>query len=322
MATINGLYVFVDSEEVSFNVEATEHPVESGIDITDHVRRKAFTLTISGEIVGKNANSTLSKLKQIHNNGELCKYSGRNAISNCLITSFATGHPNTIWGGCKFSMTLKEVRTATTSYKKTKTTTKTGTQQVNQKSADEWVYHKVKKGDTVWALVAASKAPYKSLSRPAINGKSYSACDWVMAKNQSAFSRKGDFGTLQIGKKLCVGLRKGSTTASGSKKTTTTKKYTVTVECTGSNLYIDTVNVSYYKEGKLCKATIKKLGTFVYSADAGKQFQVYAIPNRKVGKFHFRRFSGGPWAKVSTPIRRVEKLAKNSLVGIHFSKQK
>ncbi len=212
MAKINGLYIFIQEESRNFGVEVTEHAVETGVDITDHVKRNPVTISLTGEIVGKNAASVQSKIQKMHQSGTLCKYVGRTTLSNCLITEFSTGHPNTIWGGCSFSMTLKEVRTASTSYKKatttkTKTTKKTGTQQKTTKSKVVNVYHKVKKGDTVWALVAASKAPYKSLKRPAINGKSYSACNWVMAKNPSAFSRKGDFGTLQIGKQLIVGQR-------------------------------------------------------------------------------------------------------------------
>jgi len=213
MATINGLYIFVENEDVTHGVSVTEHPVETGIEITDHVKRKGITISITGEIVGKNAASVVAKIRQMHTTGVLCSYAGRNTMSNCLITELSTGHPHNIWGGCEFSMTLKEIRVAATSYKatasnKTKSQTKkTGTQQVKKQSKETWVYHKVKKGDTVWALVASNKAPYKNLNRPAINGKKYSACDWVMQKNQSAFSRRGDFRTLQIGKKLVVGKR-------------------------------------------------------------------------------------------------------------------
>lgn len=222
MALINGLYIFVEDESRTYSVNVTEHTVEAGISISDHVKRNAMTLSIAGEIVGKNSASIQAQIMQMHHNGIVCKYSGRTALANCLITEFSTGHPNNIWGGCSFSMTLKEIRTAKTSYKKptTKSTNKTGTQQVTVKSKITYVYHTVKKGDTVWALVAASKAPYKNLSRPKISGKSYSACDWVMAMNQSAFSRKGDFRTLQIGKKIIVGQRTVTTGASagGRKK--------------------------------------------------------------------------------------------------------
>lgn len=213
MALLNGLYIFVTDEERSYGVDVTEHTVETGITISDHVKRKAITLTISGEIVGKNSASIQSQLMQMHHKGVVCSYTGRSTLSNCLITEFATSHPNSVWGGCEFTMTLKEIRTASTSYKaatkSTKTAKKTSTQQVAKKSNETYVYHTVKKGDTIWALVASSNAPYRNLSRPKLNGKSYNACDWVMAQNQSAFSRKGDFRTLQIGKKIVVGVRSG-----------------------------------------------------------------------------------------------------------------
>lgn len=195
MAKINGIYVFVKDENKSFGVQATEHPVESGIDITDHVKRNPITMSISGEIVGENASSVMSKLKQIHQSGTFVKYVGRTTLNNCIITDFSTSHPHNIWGGCSFAMTLKEIRVASTSYKKKKDT---GNQQPVKKSEEEWVYHTVKSGDCVWNLVAAKNAPYKQYGM---------TCDEIMALNPDAFSRPGDFRTLQVGAKLKMGKR-------------------------------------------------------------------------------------------------------------------
>ena len=206
MAKLNGLYIFVVDENMNYGVEVTEHTVETGIEISDHVKRKGVTLSLTGEIVGSNASSVLSSIKQMHLNGTLCKYIGRTTLSNCLITEFTTGHPHTIWGGCEFSMTLKEVRTASTSYKKTKNDTKkSGTQQTTKNSKETFVYHTVKKGDTIWDLVAAPNAPYKKYGL---------TCDDVMKMNPGAFSRSGDFRTLQIGAKLVIGVRNGTATDS------------------------------------------------------------------------------------------------------------
>ena len=201
MGTINGQYIFVKDEEASFGVDVTEHTVEKGVAISDHVKRHAATLSITGELVGPNAASVRTKLRQMHQNGTVCNYSGRSILNNCLITDFSTSHPNTIWGGCEFSMTLKEIRTAKTSYKATgttKKTQKTGTQQTTKKSKDENVYYTVKKGDCIWNLVAAPNAPFKKYGL---------SCDEVMKLNQSAFSGKGDFRTLQIGAQIIVGKR-------------------------------------------------------------------------------------------------------------------
>ena len=79
--------------------------------------------------------------------------------------------------------------------KSTAATTNGGTQQVNSKSGTA-VYHTVKKGDTIWALVNKS---YKSL------GKSV---QWVIDNNSKCFSRKGDATTLKIGSKLLMGYKK------------------------------------------------------------------------------------------------------------------
>lgn len=208
MATLNGLYMFVIDEQASYGVEVTEHPVETGVSLTDHVKRNGITLSIRGELVGINTTSTLTKFRTMHNSGTVCKYVGRLTLPNCLITDMSVTATHKVWGGYEISMTLKEIRTASTSYTKTTSGGRSaGTQQVTPKSGVEYVYHTVKKGDTVWALVASNKAPYKNLKRPNIKLKSYSACNWVMAKNPNAFSRSGDFGTLKIGYKLIVGQR-------------------------------------------------------------------------------------------------------------------
>lgn len=200
MATINDMYIFVESEDFSYNVELPEHTVETGVNVSDHVQRKATTLSISGEIVGTTAESIRNRLQQLEQEGILCEYIGRNRLTNCLISNFAVTYEVDVWGGCRFSMNLKEVRTAGSSYKTTtsKNTQKTGTQQIVKNSKNSYIYHTVKKGECVWELVAAIGAPYKKYGL---------TCDEVMKLNQDAFSRKGDFKTLQIGKKIIVGKR-------------------------------------------------------------------------------------------------------------------
>lgn len=195
MAKLNGMKIFVESEDVDYGVEVTEHVTETGVPLSDHVKRNAITLSISGEIVGKDASSIILNIKRLQRKGATCKYTGRVSLSKCVITSFSTSYSSGIWGGCEFSMTLKEIRTAKTSYGTTKSKS---TQQTTKKSKAEFVYHTVKKGDCVWNLVAAPKAPYRKYGW---------SCEKVMKQNPDAFSRKGDFRTLKIGYKLKVGKR-------------------------------------------------------------------------------------------------------------------
>lgn len=51
MALINGIYIHVTDEKVSRSVDASTHSVESGSDITDHIKPQPTVLSLSGEIV-------------------------------------------------------------------------------------------------------------------------------------------------------------------------------------------------------------------------------------------------------------------------------
>ena len=115
MASLNGIYIFVKDEQLKRSVDVTSHAVESGIELTDHVKAQARTLSISGEIVGTSSAANQQKIKDMMNNGTLINYSGRNIMKNAQITSFNTSHPNTIWGGCSFDLELKEVSIAKSS---------------------------------------------------------------------------------------------------------------------------------------------------------------------------------------------------------------
>lgn len=74
--------------------------------------------------------------------------------------------------------------------------TNAGTQQVTSGSGTKKaVYHTVKRGDTVWALVNKS---YKNLN---------TTVSWVINNNPKAFSKKGDATTLKVGAKLLMGYK-------------------------------------------------------------------------------------------------------------------
>lgn len=209
MALINNNYVFVTDESMTKDIESTSYAVEKGIDLTDHIHRKPIEISITGMIGNHNgvkAYEIINNLTKLQKSGSLVRYLGRNEASNMQIQSFETSHPNSVWGGCEFSMTLKEVRIAKAAYAPPKTTAtkkkSVGTKQVSN-GTNKKIYHTVKKGNTVWALVTKN---YKNLEPK--YSKIMDKCNWVMKQNPNAFSRKGDFGTLKIGAKLYVGYRK------------------------------------------------------------------------------------------------------------------
>lgn len=158
MALINGIYVFVKDERINRVLDVTTHPVEEGLNLTDHTQREPVVISLSGEIVGSDASTTLSQLIALHQNGSLVKYLGRNSAENMLITNFDSTHPNTIYGGCSFSMTLTEIRTARSPY----LSGSGGTQQLVEPSGQTDVYYTVRSGDTLWNI---AKAYYSDGSR-------------------------------------------------------------------------------------------------------------------------------------------------------------
>lgn len=149
MALLNDYYIFVQDESLKRGVSVSEHPVESGLNLTDNVKRNAKVISINGEIVGSNAKEVLAKIEALHYNGKYVKYIGQNILSKAIITSFDTDHPNTIYGGCSFSMEIKEIRVAKSPLSVKKTSTQA---QVTSKSSTSTKTYTVKRGDTLWAI--------------------------------------------------------------------------------------------------------------------------------------------------------------------------
>lgn len=153
---INTVY----SENISGSAKVTEHPVEVGFDITDHIDAEPEQMTISGVLVGADASLRLNKLKN-YKKGELLRYSYRNVFQNVVITSFNRVHDADVKGGLKFTMTLKEVRIAKPVIikdltkkedSKVATTTNKGLQQ--PKGQTPVKSYAVKSGDTLSKIAA------------------------------------------------------------------------------------------------------------------------------------------------------------------------
>ena len=200
MAYLTGterVYLFVEAEEHPSSVQASEHSVEEGEDLTDHVRPNAEELSISGVISGANHKNIVSLIRGWQRNGEPVRYSGRAKLSRCLIQDFSVSYSAAIKNGLRFTLGLKKVRVAKPAYvppaaaqpAETKATADAGTQSVEQNNPED-SFHSVKAGDTIWSLV---NGPYKKY------GKS---CEEIMALNPDAFSRPGDFRTLKVGARL------------------------------------------------------------------------------------------------------------------------
>ena len=167
MALLNNLYIFVEKESITEDIESTSHPVEKGIDITDTIRRSPTTISLSGYIVKVDNVKTadaVTQIRKLKNNGSLIKYnSGTEIYENMQIQSFQRDKSYEVWGGYGFSMELKEVRIAKSSYTPPKKTTSTTTKPANTskdttiKAGSTVVF----KGGNVYASSDAKKAAAK-----------------------------------------------------------------------------------------------------------------------------------------------------------------
>jgi hypothetical protein len=155
--------------------------------------------------IRRNADWVLKQLDLFCNTGALVRYEGRNLLENYQITSFTSSHPNTVNGGADIQLTLMQCRTGVNSYSGD-FIANNSVQQISTGDNSE-VWYTVQIGDSVYGLVAADDAPYKNLRRDPIDGVSYSAMEWVMRTNPSAFDVFGDYDTLQADVKILLGTR-------------------------------------------------------------------------------------------------------------------
>lgn len=207
MALLNDMYVFVESEDLSSNIEVNTHPVEKGIDLTDHIQRKPMVLSLSGEFVGKGFADTRKKIQSLHEKGSVVQYVGRKTLKKGQITALTLTYNNQIRKGCFFTMEITEVRFAKVqeakkkkgkpkkgNIKNTKPKTQAGAQQVQGQMQGEVkgkLYHFVKKGETIHSI--ANKYAWLGAS-----------VKKIMKNNADAPKVVGDWKTLQIGTKLWV----------------------------------------------------------------------------------------------------------------------
>lgn len=115
MAMIDGNYIWVEKEDPTYDVDITTQPVEKDIDMTDHVQRKARTMSLNGIVAGPDASRILTYLKKCSDTGQIVKYVGRVAFTG-IISGLSTSHDHTNADGFAFSFTLTEVRVAQSSY--------------------------------------------------------------------------------------------------------------------------------------------------------------------------------------------------------------
>lgn len=89
----------------------TDHALEDGEQITDHVQSNPITIALSGIILDETEAKVL-KLREYREKGEIIDYDYMTALKHVVITDFSRDYSADIKDGYAFSMTLKQIKVA------------------------------------------------------------------------------------------------------------------------------------------------------------------------------------------------------------------
>lgn len=267
------MYVFVEKESEQRAVTSASHPTEQGLPTTSTIQKQPIELSITGRIVKNDkydANTTKDKLTELLNTGSLITYKGRISASNMQIQSFDCEYDNKTWGGFIFSMSLKQVRIAKTSYTAPTTATKTQTTQAQKEEKKTTPELKVGatvvfKGGSVYTSSDASKAAAtrgrSTCKITKINDKSWSKHDYHLISEDGGKvygwvdkSNIEGVASTSTASKANAGTKQVSTgTTSQTTKAKSTPVYHIVKK--GETVW-GLVNKNYKSLGKTCKWVI------------------------------------------------------------------
>lgn len=99
-------------ERVQYRNTVTEHAVEDGQEIADHLRRQPRTLSLSCTIAGTDWETRYERLKELAEGQELLSWVGAEIWENMVIESFDPTRTVQVANGVRFELTLRQVRVA------------------------------------------------------------------------------------------------------------------------------------------------------------------------------------------------------------------
>jgi len=102
--------ITVQEELPEFNNDVTDHPVEDGSSISEHVSIRPGELPLSGVVAGEDAAKKLETLRRWRRERHLLRYTGRNIFANYVISELRSEHDVTVRDGFRFRMVLREIR--------------------------------------------------------------------------------------------------------------------------------------------------------------------------------------------------------------------
>jgi len=102
----------IESENPKDSATVTDKPVESGQDVSDHIKQNPSIINLRGQMT-EDAADKLQVLKKYQKEGTLLKYVGRNVYPNMVIEEIDREHDARNRLGFQFNIKLKQVRIAT-----------------------------------------------------------------------------------------------------------------------------------------------------------------------------------------------------------------
>jgi hypothetical protein len=106
--------VFIDSVTsvgLGESSSTTDHALEDGEQISDHVESDPITLKVDGIILDK-TDGKLLKLRNYRQKGEILSFNYMSRLETVVITSFSPKYDASIKDGYAFSMNLKQIKLA------------------------------------------------------------------------------------------------------------------------------------------------------------------------------------------------------------------
>ncbi|AAY53124.1 TPA_asm: LysM peptidoglycan-binding domain-containing protein [Listeria innocua] len=153
VATLGSVKLVNTNENESSPFTITDNPVETGANVSDHVQRETKTLEISGFLLGATAERDYATLKDYAEKGTIVTFRGRVYFKNVLISNLSKSY-NTIKNGFEITISLRDLRRASTPWVRKKKKSSGKKQPVKPKKQPvkktTAVYVTVKSGDCYW----------------------------------------------------------------------------------------------------------------------------------------------------------------------------
>jgi hypothetical protein len=99
----------VYAEDKDKKVTTSDHPIENGLKIVDHVQKEPVVLKLSGVCTGSDATTRITKLEGYMDQGKRLTYVGRYSLKDALIESISSTKDVEVSGSeIKFEINLKQ----------------------------------------------------------------------------------------------------------------------------------------------------------------------------------------------------------------------